>query len=219
MPIIYALVSKGSYVLVEMMAKTGNMSAIARKILLKVAHKEGKMSYTYDNYAFHYVVSGYLCFMCLTDYNFSQTVAFSFLLRAQRRFIDRYGQTLENINSYQYQDFGLLLKEMMADYSILSPERLERAKDDLRGTKVPVAQNIDRLLQRHEKSELLVDQVEKTPFVDDSLRSAQRHNPTMKKAPWYKNMLIWLIVIMVLLVIGIVCILVGCGGFTFKNCR
>lgn len=51
MPIIYSLVARGSTVLAEHAAATGNFITVSRLILDKIADTSGgKMSYTYDRY-------------------------------------------------------------------------------------------------------------------------------------------------------------------------
>lgn len=54
--------------------------------------------------------------MCLTDLNFNRNLAFSFLYHANKEFNERYGQTLDNINPYQYQDFGVYMRDLMVCY-------------------------------------------------------------------------------------------------------
>ena len=48
MPIIYALVARGSNVLAEYSSSTGNFTQITRRILEKIPQQDGKMSYVYD---------------------------------------------------------------------------------------------------------------------------------------------------------------------------
>lgn len=58
----------------------------------------------------------------------------------------------------------------------------------------------DRILNKNEKIALLVDRVETISVVPDSDRILQRRAPTMKKNPWYKNILVWLVIVLILLV-------------------
>ena len=106
-------------------------------------------------YIFHYISSGDLCAICLTDFNFDKTLAFAFLMYIQRRFQERYGTTI-NPNNPQYKDFSVTLKDIMVclslptvdftrtqtDYSLQSPEQIEKAKMEMRGIRIPYEQNI-----------------------------------------------------------------------------
>lgn len=50
MPIIYALVARGTTVLSEHTTTVGNVSTVAQKVLEHIPHGENKMSYIYDRY-------------------------------------------------------------------------------------------------------------------------------------------------------------------------
>ena len=51
MPIIYAVVARGSTVLAEYSASTGNFKDITKNILNRIPPQDSKMSYTYDKFA------------------------------------------------------------------------------------------------------------------------------------------------------------------------
>jgi len=48
MPILYALVARGSTILAEKASTTGNFAKIAQSILEKIPSSNSKMSYVYD---------------------------------------------------------------------------------------------------------------------------------------------------------------------------
>lgn len=52
MPIIYALVARGTTVLAEHNTTVGNVSTVAQKVLEHIPHGENKMSYIYDRCVF-----------------------------------------------------------------------------------------------------------------------------------------------------------------------
>jgi len=69
MPIIYAVVARGSRVQVEYAATSGNFATIARKILERVQSESGadaRRSYAYDGHVFHILVDDELIYMCMT---------------------------------------------------------------------------------------------------------------------------------------------------------
>jgi vesicle-associated membrane protein 7 len=50
MPIVYALVARGTTVLAEHTDSKGNVSIVANKVLEHIPHGESRMSYVYDRY-------------------------------------------------------------------------------------------------------------------------------------------------------------------------
>mmetsp|Transcript_26205 Transcript_26205/g.84746 ORF Transcript_26205/g.84746 Transcript_26205/m.84746 type:complete len:105 (+) Transcript_26205:57-371(+) len=67
MTILYALVARGNTVLAEYTFTSGNFPTITRVLLGKIPEQDGKMSYVYDQYVFHYVVENKMTFLCMAD--------------------------------------------------------------------------------------------------------------------------------------------------------
>jgi len=48
MPILYAVVARGTVVLAEYAAKTGNIDKVVKKLLEKIPSSDGRMSYVFE---------------------------------------------------------------------------------------------------------------------------------------------------------------------------
>ena len=74
MPILYALVARGTVVLAEFSAATGNPAAVARRILEKLppaAEKaESRLCFSQDHYIFHIFRADSLTFLCMANDTF-----------------------------------------------------------------------------------------------------------------------------------------------------
>ena len=79
MTILYALVARGTTVLAEFTSTSGNFPTITRVLLGKIPEEDGKMSYVYDQFVFHYVVENKITFLCMADENAKRRVPFAFL--------------------------------------------------------------------------------------------------------------------------------------------
>ena len=79
MTILYALVARQNVVLAEYTFTSGNFPTITRVLLGKIPPEDGKMSYVYDQYVFHYIVEKKLTFLCMADESFKRRVPFAFL--------------------------------------------------------------------------------------------------------------------------------------------
>lgn len=214
MPIIYGLIAKRNNILVEASSATGNFNAVARKLLGRLTGTN--MSYVYDNYTFHYSVDNELIYLCMTDQQFDRKVAFSFLIDIKNRFLAQFGIPSETLSSVVYQSFSQDMKKQMEVFSDKSVDRIQKVKGDVDDLRIQVEQNIDKVLDRQEKIELLVD---KTDELNNSAQQFKRKSTQLKRAMWWKNVKLWIVVIIVILLAIFLIVLAACGGFTFKKCR
>jgi len=79
-----------------------------------------------------------------------------------------------------------------------------------------MVKNIETVLERGEKIELLV---EKTEVLEEHAFKFQKNSKTLKKKMWWKNVKVMCGLIWVLIAIIIVAFIVGCGGFQIPRCR
>ena len=91
MTILYSLVARGKTVLSEFTFTSGNFPTITRLLLAKIdCGRDGKVSYVYDQYVFHYLCDDgilYLC-MCDDDQHQKRRIPFAFLDDIKQRFLD-----------------------------------------------------------------------------------------------------------------------------------
>lgn len=93
MPIVYACVARGGVILAEYAAVEGNISSAAQMLLEKVEPLlESRRSYLYDGFVFHLFIANGISFLCVTDSDFSGTVAHAFLDDVKHRFVASYGR-------------------------------------------------------------------------------------------------------------------------------
>ncbi|KAA6386700.1 MAG: putative Vesicle-associated membrane protein 7B [Streblomastix strix] len=215
MPIIYSLISRGTIVLSEHSTTTGNFSQIARTILQKIPQADSKQSYIYERYTFHYVVDNQLVYLCLTDKDFDGRVAFSFLSSIREKFSSQYGEMVYTASSNGMQNFSTQLKSMMEQFSLKSVDRIKRAQDDVQDLRDVMEQNIDKILVRQEKIELLVDQ---SDSLNQSAMQFMRKSSDLKKTMWWKNIKLWIVIILIILLITFFVVWLFCG-ISFQNCK
>jgi Regulated-SNARE-like domain len=78
MPILYAVVARGTVVLAEHNSTQGNTGAIARKVLEKIATQassdgDSHLSYSQDRYVFHAKRTDGITVLCMADDNAGST--------------------------------------------------------------------------------------------------------------------------------------------------
>mmetsp|Transcript_3957 Transcript_3957/g.5358 ORF Transcript_3957/g.5358 Transcript_3957/m.5358 type:complete len:228 (-) Transcript_3957:217-900(-) len=224
MTIVYALVSRGKDVLAEYTATsvTGNFPTVTRVLLGKIpSNTDTTMAYQYDaQYMFHYIVEGGLIFLSMSDEVNKHRTPLNFLNDIKTRFRARYTET-QCHNAFAFgmnAEFSPVLSDVMTHYNSGSPledDQIGLVKGQIEEVKDVVVQNIEKVLERGEKIDLLVDkssQLQETSFkFENSSRKLQR---TFYWRKIKRRMLIGAGVCAALFVV--VC--AACGGLDFHRC-
>mmetsp|Transcript_206 Transcript_206/g.264 ORF Transcript_206/g.264 Transcript_206/m.264 type:complete len:226 (+) Transcript_206:174-851(+) len=222
MTIVYALVSVGKTVLAEYTATSGNFPTVTRVLLAKIPNQDGKMSYVYDNYMFHYVVEDGVCHLCMSDEMNKHRIPYAFLEDMKGRFVAQYGrqEPLQAIAFAYNEDFSKAIQERMdfynsdeADRTIDSIGAVKSQIDDVKGIMV---QNIEKVLERGEKIELLVD---KTDRLNQQAFRFESSSRSLRRAMYWRKMRCYAALGIAGVVLVIVATATMCGGLDFRHCR
>jgi len=217
MPIIYALVARGSCVLAEFTSTSGNFTTVTRRILDKIPPQDSKMSYVYDRHIFHYIVDDGLTFLCMADEEFGRRVPFAFLDDIKGRFKATYGDRGKTALAYGMNaDFSRVIQNQM-DYYNNNPnaDRINRVRGEIDEVKNVMVHNIEKVLERGERIELLVD---RTETLNQTAVKFKKHSTQLKRAMWWKNVKIMIIIAVVVLVVIYFIVAMACGGLAFQTC-
>ncbi|WMV48214.1 hypothetical protein MTR67_041599 [Solanum verrucosum] len=110
------------------------------------------------------------------------------------------------------KEFGPKLKEHMK-YCVDNPEeinKLAKVKAQVSEVKGVMMQNIEKVLDRGEKIELLVD---KTENLRSQAQDFRQQGTKIRRKLWYENMKIKLIVLGIIIALILIIILSVCPGF------
>lgn len=219
MAMIYALVARGTDVLAEYTSSglTGNFSQVTRVLLKKIPNEDGRLSYVYDKYIFHYMVSDHLTYLVMTDGDFSRQVAFQFLAEIQKRFVATYGDRGKTALAFAFNaDFERVLQAQMDLYNKRKEDsKIASINQDISIVKNVMIENIDKVLLRGEKIELLVD---KSDQLDQHAMKFKTTATNLKRAMWWKNAKICIVIILVLIIIIYAILAASCGGLDLHKC-
>jgi len=220
MPIVYALVARGSTVLAEYSPETGNFTQIARQLLAEVTKRNSgpdRRSYAAGNNVFHYIVAeNNLVVLCMADREAGSRVPFAFLQDIQQKFLAQFARSFPSAGENSLDDAFARVLDQQMQYFNYSPEADEfrKIKNDLHEVMDVMVQNIDKVLERGEKIEVLVTQTETLQASSYRMRNA---SSKLKKRLWWKNVYLWmcicaLCVIILAIVVGIVLIVAWRSG-------
>lgn len=221
MAIIYALVSRQKTVLAEYTATlaTGNFPTVTRMLLEKIPVQDGKMTYVYDDYVFHYIVENSICYLCMSDEKNKHRLPYSFLQDMKDRFLSQFG--LENATraiAFSFnEEFAPIIQQRMEYYNNGgSMDNIDALKNQIEDVKEGMVQNIEKVLQRGEKIELLVD---KTDRLNQQAFRFEASSRGLKRHLYWRRMRNIGICTVFGLIVVFILVAEGCGGFDFHRCK
>ncbi|CAA0808236.1 Vesicle-associated membrane protein 727 [Striga hermonthica] len=207
--LIYSFVAKGTVVLAEHTPYSGNFSTIAVQCLQKLPSSSSKYTYSCDGHTFSFLLDGGFVFLVVADESMGRSVPFVFLERVKDDFKQHYGDSIKSDGQHPLADdededddlfedrfsiaynldreFGPKLKEHM-QYCMNHPEemnKLSKLKAQITEVKGIMMDNIEKVLDRGEKIELLVDKTENLQFQADSF---QRQGRQLRRQMWLQTL-------------------------------
>jgi len=210
MPIIATLIARGSTRLVEYAPPNTNFGTIAKRLIEQIPNdQDGKKSYTYENHVFHYMVDGGIIYLCMANQDMGYRVPFAFLLDLKTRFKGTYGEKVYTAGSMEMHDsFSRVLLERIDFFSnSKNIDSITRVKGEIEDAKTIMVQNIDKVLERGGKIEILVD---KTEELNSHSQSFKQKSTKLKRHMWWKNCkmcCVLVFVIAIILLVGLTLVL------------
>ncbi|KAL1557770.1 vesicle-associated membrane protein 727-like protein [Salvia divinorum] len=220
--LIYSFVAKGTVVLAEHTPYSGNFSTIAVQCLQKLPSNSSKYTYSCDGHTFNFLLDSGFVFLVVADESMGRSIPFVFLERVKDDFKQRYGASIKSDDPHPLADdededdllfedrfsiaynldreFGPKLKEHM-QYCMNHPEemnKLSKLKAQITEVKGIMMDNIEKVLDRGEKIELLVDKTDNLQFQADSF---QRQGRQLRRQMWMQNLRMKLMIAGVVLVL------------------
>ncbi|KAI8819946.1 putative vesicle-associated membrane protein [Fimicolochytrium jonesii] len=223
MPLIYALTSRGSIILAEHAATTGNFQQVTQHILERLPEQEeGKdgetrMTFVYDRYLFHHLTSHGITFLCLADDGFGRRIPFAFLEDLKQRFEKTYGfERPKHAIAYGLNEFSRVIQAQMEHFNNTpQTDRFHNVQSEIDAVRDVMVTNIEKVLERGDRIEILVD---KTDTLNATSFAFKKRSTALRRREWWKNTkLMVLMGVGVLLVIWFV-VTARCG-FTFSDCK
>lgn len=191
MPIIYALVAREKTVLAEYTSLTGNFTTVTRSLLGKIPQDAAtRMSYTYDQYNFHYIPKDGLVYLCMADRDCGRRIPFAFLEELCRKFQDRYAEIAHMAIALAMQsEFQSEIEKLVSMYNSDDVDQIARVKAQINEIHDGMIENIDKILLRQEKIELLV---EKTEYLNQSANVFRRDAAELHSRMYWSEKKMWL---------------------------
>ncbi|KAK3819113.1 MAG: vesicle-associated membrane protein [Linnemannia elongata] len=219
MSIIYALVARGTIILAEYTNSSGNFTTVTEAILEKIPPNNSKLTYVYDRYLFHYICHDGLTYMCMADDTFGRRIPFAFLQDIKTRFLTQYSRerAMSALVPYGMNEFSKTIAKQM-EYFSTNPEadRIKQVQGEIEQVKDVMVHNIERVLERGERIELLVD---KTDNLNQQAFAFKKRSTQLKRTMWWKNTKLTIILTSVIIFLIYLIICSACGFPFWSSCR
>ncbi|GAA0151168.1 SNARE protein [Lithospermum erythrorhizon] len=215
--LIYSFVARGKVILADYTEFTGNFTSIAAQCLQKLPASSNRFTYNCDGHTFNYLVENGFTYCVVATESAGRQIPIAFLERIKDDFSQKYGggkATSAGANGLK-KEFGPKLKEHMK-YCVEHPEeinKLAKVKAQVNEVKGVMMENIEKVLDRGEKIELLVD---KTENLRSQAQDFRQQGTKIRRKMWYHNMKMKLVVLAILVVLLLIIILTICPQF---KCR
>ncbi|CAJ2655699.1 unnamed protein product [Trifolium pratense] len=220
--LIYSFVARGTLILAEHSDFTGNFTTIALQCLQKLPASNNKFIYNCDGHTFNFLVDNGFTYCVVAVESVERQIPIAFLERIKDDFNKRYGggrattATTRSLN----KDFGPKLKQHM-QYCVEHPEevsKLAKVKAQVSEVKGVMMENIDKVIDRGEKIEVLVDKTENLRSQKNGMilqaQDFRQQGTQLRRKMWYQNMKIKLIVLAIIIALILIIVLSVCHGFS-----
>ncbi|KAK4146847.1 synaptobrevin-domain-containing protein [Dichotomopilus funicola] len=224
-PLLYACVAYNTTILTEHTTSAASQaSSLASLILPKIDHSTPqKLTYTHGTHHIHYIAAspseyppnspqspaGGLTYLVISDSAaVNRRISFGFLVELRTRFLAAHPPEVEgyaDLPSYGCAGFNNALRGLMVEYGTTAQGRddaignAQREIEDVRGI---MTRNIEGLLERGERIDLLVDKTDRLGQGASEFRVRSRG---LKRRMWWKNVklmgLLGVVVVLILVAI------------------
>jgi len=151
----------------------------------------------------------------MTDAGFATHTAYAFLFDVKERFQQKYGDSSRQGIGLSASAFEAELTERMTFFNTdPSADRIRTARANIDKTREIMIENIDKVLARGEKIEILVN---KTALMSETAVTMRKTATKVKRFMWWKNLKLSLLLLAVIVVIILIILLAVCNP-TFSKC-
>ncbi|KAL2000585.1 hypothetical protein VTN02DRAFT_2883 [Thermoascus thermophilus] len=239
--LLYSCIAHRTTILAEHSAPGSSSTAassLASIILPKITHdRPQKLTYTHDRLFVHYVadspsgtssddgaaqeISSHapLSFLVVATAEQGRRIPFAFLLELKRKFLTTYPPSstdFASLPAYGCAAFNAELRALLATYNTAPPsDSLASARREIDSVRDIMTENIERVLERGERIDLLVD---KTDRLGGNARDFRVRSRGLRRRMWWKNVKVLVLLVVVVIFLVYLFVGMGCGLPGWEKC-
>lgn len=235
-PLLYSCIAYKSTILSEHTTSAASAtSGLASVVLPKIDHTSAeKRTYVHGANNIHYIADAApassdsenlsgpgLTYLVVAPTDFGRRIPFGFLLQCKKDFLAKFNPDNTNFSSlpaYGAASFNTDLKKLMVNFGTSKAgqedafRNVQREMDDVRGI---MTENIERVLERGERIDLLVD---KTDRLGGSARDFRMRSKGLRRRMFWKNIRLMVLLVVVCIFLLYLFIGFGCGLPGWSRC-
>ncbi|KAI9373370.1 synaptobrevin-domain-containing protein [Aspergillus egyptiacus] len=241
--LLYSCIAHRTTILAEHSAPGSSSTAassLASIILPKITHDQPqKLTYTHERLFVHYISdsptgapvdtssssatepTSYapLSYIVVATAEQGRRIPFAFLLEMKRKFLAAYPPSNTDYSSlpaYGCAGFNNDLRALLQTYNTAPPaDSLASARKEIDSVRDIMTENIERVLERGERIDLLVD---KTDRLGGSARDFRMRSRGLRRRMWWKNAKLMVMLGVVMIFLLYLFVGMGCGLPAWGRC-
>eukprot|EP00201_Polytomella_parva_P016893 CAMPEP_0175051354 /NCGR_PEP_ID=MMETSP0052_2-20121109/7749_1 /TAXON_ID=51329 ORGANISM="Polytomella parva, Strain SAG 63-3" /NCGR_SAMPLE_ID=MMETSP0052_2 /ASSEMBLY_ACC=CAM_ASM_000194 /LENGTH=186 /DNA_ID=CAMNT_0016315621 /DNA_START=138 /DNA_END=698 /DNA_ORIENTATION=- len=171
---------------------------------------ESKFTIACDFHTFNFLTHEDFTYLVVADEAYGRQIPFSFLERVRDEFVERYKEKGLRASAHSLdRSFGPRLKSHM-EYCVAHPEEITKVaaiQKKVAEVKDVMVENIEKVLERGEKIEVLVD---KTDELRSQAEQFQKKGRLLRTKMWWQNMRMKLAIVFCVFLLAVVIFLLVC---------
>jgi len=234
-PLLYSCIAYRTSILSEHTTSAASgTSSLASLILPKINHESPqKLTYTHNDNFIHYIAdapsdhptadpsAGGLTYLVIASSSFGRRIPFGFLVEIKKQFLDRYDPKKTDFAAlppYGCAAFNGQLKNLMISYGTTEAgkkDAIGNVQSEIENVREIMTENIERVLERGERIDLLVDKTDRLGVGAHDFRVRSRG---LRRKMWWKNVKLMVLLGVVIVFLLYLFIGFGCGLPGWHRC-
>ncbi|KAL8280354.1 hypothetical protein RQP46_007271 [Phenoliferia psychrophenolica] len=162
-------------------------------ILAKIPPGDSKLTYAADSILIHYHKANGVVALVVAEDSAGRRMPFGFLAELHKRFTANYSaDEIEDAPAYGMASWEGDIAKLMQQFTDSPPtDPIKNAQAELANVKDIMVKNIDAVLSRGERIELLVD---KTDHMSTQARAFRKRSTQLRRKMWWKNIKVMILI-------------------------
>jgi vesicle-associated membrane protein 7 len=217
--VFYSAIAKGQELICEYEIVAGPARAFAQVILQDISvNDDRKMSYIHEGLACHYITkSNGLTYFVVCKESLNRRVPFLFLMNLDHAFTEKYlhqGSTVDDVPA-TVKDFQTILQSMTVSAEKGETDTVGLAQSEIDQVKHIMIENVERVLERGERINLLVS---KTDRMNTNAVAFRKRTVAVRRGMWWQNVKYTVLLLVVGIAVIYLCLGFVCGLPGFQVC-
>lgn len=238
-PLLYSCIAYKDTILTEHATAAGAAAGsanLASIILGKINHSaESKATFTHGENFIHHMSDGSktssnpnsplsasgLTYLVVAKADLGRRIPFGYLVEIKKRFLTKHSPdstTFSSLPAYGAASFNSELKKLMVEYGTTKAgqdDAVRNVQSEIDNVRGIMTENIERVLERGERIDLLVD---KTDRLGGSARDFRVKSRGLRRKMWWKNVRLMVLLIVVIVFLVYLFVGFGCGLPAWGKC-